>query len=279
MDIERTIARDYGRSGLERAILDALAAMGKDPDRLAADDLMGVDELHVGGRRATLAFTARLGLRPDMAVLDLGSGLGGPARCVAQTHGCRVTGIDLTPEFAQAAAALTRRIGLEDGVGFLCGHALNLPFGDGRFDAAYMISVGTNIADKAALFAGVRRILKPGGIFGVYDVMRINPGDLSFPLPWASGPATSFMVSPAGYRRAFEAAGFAVIHERDRRQEGLQYFRELRSRAMANGIPPLGLHLVMKDFAAKSINMFTIMLRELAAPTEMIGRLPDANAG
>lgn len=270
--IEAAIADDYAKAGVERAILDALAASGKDLDRLVPDDLMPVDEIHVGGRKATADFVARLGLHEGMHVLDLGSGLGGPARYVARTHGCRVTGIDLTPQYVQVASALSGRVGLGHRVSYTCGSALETPFGSGIFDVAYMISVGTNIADKSALFAEVRRLLRPGGVLGVYDVMRIGAGDLTYPVPWASHPSTSFLAPPEEYRQRLETAGFVVTHERNRREEGLQFFRDMRTKAVKHGIPSLGLHLVMSDFAAKSINMFASMLREIAAPTEMIAR-------
>ncbi len=270
MTIEETVADDYAKAGLEQVILDALAASGKDLDHLVPDDLMPVDEFHVGGRKATADFVARLGLRAGMHLLDLGSGLGGPARYVAQTFGCRVTGIDLTPRFVQVATALSDRVGLGHRVGYVCGSAIATPFRSGGFDVACMISVGTNISDKAALFAEVRRLLKPGGVFGVYDVMRIGAGDLPYPVPWASHPSTSFLAPPQEYRRQLEAAGFVVRHERNRREEGLQFFRDMRTKAAAHGIPSLGLHLVMNDFAPKSINMFASMLREITAPIEMI---------
>lgn len=273
MTIDRSIAQHYAHGDLERAILEALAAMGKNPDQLTTEDLAPVDEFHIGGRRATAEFMEKLGLNADMRVLDVGSGLGGPARFVAQTYGCHVTGIDLTPEFVEVANALARRVGLDKRVNYVCGSAIGTPFPPASFDAAYMLHVGMNIEDKAKLMGEVRRVLKPGAVFGVYDVMRTGDGDLAFPVPWARSMKTSFVVRPGAYRRRLDCAGFDITHERDRGEFAVEFFRELRARLAAKGTPPLGLHIVMgKDFTDKTGNMIANLERKLIAPVEMIGR-------
>ena len=273
MTIDRSITLHYAHGDLERAILEALAAMGKNPERLTTEDLAPVDEFHIGGRRATVDFMEKLGLKADMRVLDIGSGLGGPARFVAQTYGCQVTGIDLTPEYVDVANALARRVGLDKKVTYVCGSAIGMPFPPASFDAAYMLHVGMNIEDKAKLMAEVRRLLKPAAVFGVYDVMRTGDGDLSFPVPWARSMKTSFVVRPGAYRRRLDCAGFDITHERDRGEFAVEFLRELRARLAAKGTPPLGLHIVMgKDFQDKTGNMIANLERKLIAPIEMIGR-------
>src|SRR5919109_261279 len=123
MEAERQVARHYGRSGIEQAFLDALRASGKDADRLAPRDLSGADEFHLGGPAATAELARDLGLGPELHVLDVGCGVGGPARHFAAAQGCRVTGIDLTAEYVEAAEALTRRCGLAGLVSFRHGSA------------------------------------------------------------------------------------------------------------------------------------------------------------
>ncbi len=274
MDTERRVAGHYARGGgLEEALLRALAAAGKDPERLAPEDLAPLEEFHTGGRQATIDLAARMGLRPGMHLLDLGCGIGGAARHLARAQGCRVTGIDLTEEYVAAAAALTRRVGLEEVVLFRHGSALALPFAEASFDGATMLHVGMNVADKAALFAGVRRVLRPGGVFAVYDVMRLAPGALDFPLPWASAEDTSFVEEPASYRRALAAAGVAVEAERDRREFGLAALRATLAQVARAGLPPLGTHLLMgEDFPRKVANQAAALERGVAAPVEIIAR-------
>lgn len=274
MSVEHTVAQHYSHGALADTILGALRAMGKDPERLTASDLAPVDEFHIGGREATIELAAQMDVSRGMRLLDIGSGLGGAARYFAAEHGCRVVGIDLTDEYVRVANDLARRTGLAESATYRQGSALDLPFEDAAFDGAYMLHVGMNIEDKAALFGGVRRVLKPSGVFAVYDVMRGDDGDLSFPVPWAATAATSFVCPPADYRSSLEAAGFEVVAMRNRRDFAIELFHRLRARtAQAGGPPPLGLHLVMgADFPAKMANMVRDLQRGVIAPTEIICR-------
>jgi ubiquinone/menaquinone biosynthesis C-methylase UbiE len=272
-DVEQQVARHYARTDLEQAILDALVVSGKDLDRLAPDDLAPVDEFHTGGRQATIAFAERADFAPGMHLLDIGCGIGGPSRFFAE-RGCRVTGIDLTEDYVRTAAALARRVGLADRVAYRHASALALPFANGTFDGAYTMHVGMNIADKPALFAETRRVLKPGGAFAIYDIMRTGPGELGFPLHWATTATTSFVASPAAYRDALEAAGFAIVTEREHGDFARAFFREVVARAaQAGGPPPLGLHLLLKtEVAQKLTNLVRGLENRAIAPVELICR-------
>ncbi len=275
MELEKLVAQHYARGTLEETIFSTLAASGKDLDRLAPADLAPVDEFHIGGRQATIDFAAELEIEPGLRLLDIGSGLGGASRYFAQERGSRVTGIDLTEEYVRAAAELAKRVGLESQVSYQRGSALALPFAAQSFDGAYMLHVGMNIQDKARLFAEVHRALKPGGVFGIYDVMRESgEGDLSFPVPWAPSPATSFVESAVTYRRLLENAGFAVQKERSRGEFAVKFFRQMRARAAQDeGPPPLGLHILMGSSAPQKVaNMIDNLERGLIAPTEIICR-------
>jgi SAM-dependent methyltransferase len=246
MDYEQKVARHYATGGLEEKILQALTTSGVDVSELKPADLAPVDEFHVGGRQATTNLAAQLDLRPGQHLLDVGSGLGGPSRYFAEIHGSRITGIDLTEDYVRTATALAARVGLGERVTYRQGSALDLPFAPGSFDGAYMLHVGMNIADKAALFKGIHRMLKPGGFFAVYDVMREGEGDLQFPLPWASVAEASFVDTAATYRQALGAAGFTLRAVNSRRDFALESFRQTRARMAEGGQPPaLGLHLVM----------------------------------
>ena len=273
MDAEQQVAKHYTHGALEHAILEALRASGKSTDKLAPSDLSGVDEFHLGWRAATVEFAEELGLARDMHVLDVGSGIGGPARYFAEAHGCRVTGVDLTPEFVEVANALTRRCGLAEQVAFQQASALDLPFADGTFDVATLIHVGINIENKATLFAEVRRVLKPGAHFGVYDIMRTSAGDLPYPMPWAATPQTSFVEPLAAYRSLLAETGFLIEKERDRRDFVLKLAREMRENAAKHGVPPLGPQVLMGTATPQRLgNVMDALERGLIAPTEIISR-------
>jgi ubiquinone/menaquinone biosynthesis C-methylase UbiE len=273
MTTEQIVAQHYTHGALEAVFLDGLRRSGKDPDRIDPDDLAPADEFHIGGRQATVEFADQLGLRPGLELLDIGSGVGGPARYFAHHRKCRVTGIDLTDEYVRVAAALSQRAGLAGSLNFVQGSALALPFPPASFDGAYMLHVGMNIADKATLFAQVKRALRPGGFFGVYDVMRIGAGDLAYPVPWARTAESSFVVAADDYRRLLRDAGFAVQRERERRAFAIEFFKKMQARVAESGMPPLGLHIVMgEDFRDKVKNLMTNLENGLVAPVEMICR-------
>ena len=267
MSVESQVSQHYTHGSLERAILDAVRAMGKDPDRLSHEDLSPADEFHIGGRQATRDFAAQLKLRPGMHLLDVGCGLGGASRYFATEHGCRVTGIDLTGEYVNVAEALSRRIGLGDRISYRQASALALPFADSVFDGAYMLHVGMNIADKAKLFAEVRRVLKPGAFFGIYDVMRESDGEFAYPVPWAAGAETNFIEFAETYKRLLASARFGIANERSRRDFAIEFFRQLRARTAQSGPSPLGIQILMGATAPQKIaNMIGLLEKGVLAP-------------
>lgn len=214
---EAEVAAHYGRAEIVDAILGAFRAARADPGDLTLDALAGVDEFHLGGRVATEALLPSFDLGPEDHALDVGSGIGGPARFFAAATGCRVTGVDLTREFVDAANRLSDLLGVADRTSFRVGSALDLPFDSGAFDAVTMIHVGMNIADKAALAVELSRVMRSGATLVVYDVMRTGPGELTYPVPWAMDERLSFLSSEEDYRRSLEAAGVAVVTAIDRR--------------------------------------------------------------
>src|ERR1700681_809417 len=164
MSSEAKVAGHYGRGRLEEMILAAVA-LDKDVEKLTAGDLAAVDEFHVGGLEATQELAKQMELRAGLRLLDVGSGIGGPARYFAAEHGCKVTGIDLTEEFVRVATGLTKRTKRDGVVEFRQASALQLPFVAGTFDRAYMIHVGMNIADRSGIFREVRSRSQPRGSF------------------------------------------------------------------------------------------------------------------
>jgi ubiquinone/menaquinone biosynthesis C-methylase UbiE len=169
-------------------------------------------------------------------VLDVGCGIGGASRMLAR-QGAVVTGIDLTPEFVKAAEELSRRVGVT-GITFRQASALDLPFAEGSFDAAVMMHVGMNLADKRRLFAEVARVLRPGGVFAVYDLMRFGTGPLSYPMPWAQDAATSFVGAPDDYVAAAAAAGFQEMARSERREGAAAYLEQQIERTAGTPMEP-----------------------------------------
>jgi ubiquinone/menaquinone biosynthesis C-methylase UbiE len=273
MTTEQQVASHYTHRALLQAIVGALRQMGKDPERLSASDLSAADEFHSGWHAMTMEIGRDLALARGMHVLDVGAGIGGPARCFAEAHSCQVTGIDLTEEFVDVAVELTRRCGLGDLVSFRHASALDLPFDAEAFDAATLIHVGMNIEDKAALFDGVRHVLKRGAGFAVYDLMQVKAGEIPYPMPWAQTVATSFVEMPETYRRLLTAAGFKIEREENRREFVLKLAREMREKTAIQGAPPLGLHILMGPASRERlVNVMSTIEGGTLAPIEMIAR-------
>ncbi len=270
MSTEAAVAGHYGRGKLEELILGAVAREGKDPENLTAGDLAAVDEFHVGGLEATQELAKHMELRPGLRLLDVGSGLGGPARYFAAEHGCRVTGIDLTEEFVRVAGSLTRRTKLDGLAEFRQGSALELPFERGTFDRAYMIHVGMNIADKAGIFREVRRVLKAAGLFTVFDILRTGDGAIRYPVPWALSEETSFVAKVEDYRDALQNAGFRVAQERGRGPFAIEFTERMMARMAQGGPPALGLHLLMGEKTPVIVgNILGAMKEGVLEPVEL----------
>jgi SAM-dependent methyltransferase len=266
---DQTVARHYANSSIEATILAALRAAGKDPEQLTVDDLAPVDEFHIGGREVTVEIGLAMNIAPAQQLLDVGCGIGGAARYFAEHYRAHVTGIDLTKDFVDAAESLSKRLKLQDMVEFHTGSALDLPFPDASFDGAYIFHAGMNISDKARLFSQIRRVIKAGGMFAVYEVMRTGAGELSFPVPWAAAPETSFLAMPDRYREILQAVGFRILSERNRLDFALEFFAAMKARASS----PLGLPLLMGPTAPlKMANMVANLKNGLIAPVEMICR-------
>lgn len=216
MDAEDLVRRHYSGDDLEAVVIGALSAAGLDIDALRIEDLAGLDQLHAGFGPATEHLLGSLALTPGMTLLDVGCGVGGPARTAAARFGCRVTGIDLSPDFVSLARSLTERLGLTAQVTYDVGSATDLAYPAGSFARAMLNHVGMNIADKAQLFTEVRRVLEPGGRFAVYEQMRTGDGELVYPLPWADDESSSFVDTRQRYVELLERAGFSVEHDEDR---------------------------------------------------------------
>lgn len=273
MSSEAQVAKHYTRGRLEETILRALAESGKDLETLTPLDLAPVDEFHVGGLASTQELAARMELHPELHLLDVGCGLGGPARYFASEHSCRVKGVDLSEEFVQVARSLTRLVKLDRLVEFRQSSALNLPFDSQVFDRAYMIHVAMNISDKAAAYREVRRVLKTAGLFVVFDILRIADGPIRYPVPWAMSQTTSFVSDVIGYRNAMQIAGFRITHERSRRAFAIDFTERMMTRMAQTATPALGLHLLLcEKMPQMAKNMLTMMQEGLLEPVELFAR-------
>ena len=235
----------------DRALAGMIAqhfqSAGRDLNKLTTADLAIVDEFHIRGRKATLELAEQMNLKASSHVLDIGSGLGGPARTLAETYNCQVTGIDLTPAFCDAAATMSDWVGLGKLTSFKQGDATNLPFADGQFDAAMTIHVAMNIAAKDKMYAEAHRVVKPGGIFAVYDILQGEGGDVLYPVPWAREPSISHVATPDEMKLLLSGAGFKILDIQDSTDESQRFFERLTARMAKTGSPPVLWRIFLGD--------------------------------
>ncbi len=262
---ESLIAAHYGKGSLFEEII---SAVGKPEAEISAEDIQDVDEFHIGGREATERLLDHLDLPAGTGVLDLGSGIGGPARRMAARYGWKVTGIDLTPEFVSTARRLAALTGQD--VEFIQGSALELPFEDESFGLVTLIHVGMNLPDKGRLFSEVRRVLRAGGVFAVYDVMLTGDRHPDFPLPWASRVTESFLAAPAEYRETGRAAGLTLSSEADRTEIALEFFTRLAAMVAEKKVRASLPILMGEDAGTKVRHMVAAIDRGDIAPIEMV---------
>src|SRR5258707_4132648 len=251
-DVLDGVRDHYHATGLTERLKTALSALGPENQRLTPQQLGALDQFHTRGLAATAELAKLAGITADVSVLDVGSGVGGPARFLEATYGCRVTGVDLSEPFVDAARYLTERTGQNGQVSFQTASALELPFDDGRFHVVLLQHVAMNIADRAQLYREIRRVLNSGGRFATFDVV-LNSGEPHYPVPLARTPATSFLLTAAATRVAIEPAGFDTLAWQDDTEAAKAWFAQMRE----SGPPPSpNLGVVMGlDFAQLAANL------------------------
>ena len=241
-----TVDRHYGSAGIaERALATLRETKGPDA-AITPETLAPIDHFHGRGVLATEELAVLLDPQPGEHILDIGSGIGGPARWIAYKRGCRVTGVDLTPEFCEAATALTAACGMADRVTINQGSATDLPLADNTFDRAYSQNVVMNIADKPRFCGEAFRVLRPGGVLALSNVCA-GSGPPYFPVPWASVPELSFLATPDVTRGDLLAAGFEIVSFRDTTDELRAAAARDRERVEREGLPVIGIHIIMGD--------------------------------
>lgn len=276
MGTDSDISRHYTRGDLLERLHAALLGDDIDPDHPTIETLAPFDQFHGRGLEATEEVADVLAVAATDHLLDVGSGIGGPARYIADRFGCRVTGIDLTAEFCDVARHLTQMLGLEDRVAFEQGDALAMPFADASFDGAYSMNVSMNIADKAGFYREIHRVLRPGAWLVLIEIAQGPNGSLDYPTPWAQTAESSFLVTPSETGEVLEASGFTDLKSRDTAKESLAFGARSRAMVERGEKPPYrAVQLIHGDLATEVIaNSTRGIVEARIIPIEVFCRKP-----
>ena len=272
----KAVASHWAGDGIYATIVAALEKAGKPLDRLTLDDLAPLDHVHARGFVATVELADRLPIARGQHILDIGCGLGGPARYMTQRFDCRVSGIDITRPFVEAANRLTTLLHMEGAVHVEHGDGQALPYPDRHFDGAYAQHVTMNVAQRPAFFAEAWRVLKPGGFFALTEHGLGTTGDPLYPVPWSTDGRGSYLVPPAQTREWLESAGFQDVTIADTGPKYLAAYNALIEKADQGQLPVLGIHVLMGETALPKIRNAARNIEEgRTHPIEVHCRKPD----
>ena len=267
-NIRSQVVKHYSRSDLFETIIQKLMDSGIEKDKITQKDISAVDEFHIRGAEATHELITESGINKDSKILDVGCGIGGPARMIAFETGCQVTGIDLTEDFIRTAKLLSELVNLDDLTEFICADATKLPFNDESFDIVWTQHAQMNIKEKDKLYSEIFRVLKKGGKFVYYDIFSAGNEPLYYPLPWAEESTISHLITVQDYADLLKKTGFKEIKTTDKTERSINFFRETFDRLVKEGPPKVGLNLLMKETAVEKLKNLLRNLTENKAAVQ-----------
>jgi SAM-dependent methyltransferase len=257
MDYEEAINKQYGMSDLGTKILNALKDEGIDTKKQIQENLASIEDLHIRGRSATMELIQEAGLNENTNVLDVGCGIGGPARAIVTEFGCNVTGLDLCKEFCDAAEMINNLLGLDKKIEIRQGNALDMPFDDESFDFVMVQHVLMNIKNKDELLSQIHRVLHPQGRLALYEICAGLVNSIYFPVMWANDLSISFLVTPNEFRQLIKNNGFKELSWKDNTAKVLEGYQTRKSKQSSNRPQkpqPINYNLVFKNLKEKGRN-------------------------
>ena len=269
------IADHWGKGDVYGLIVSALNKVSKPLAGLTVEDLAPVDHFHARGFPATVELADRLPIKPGQHIVDIGCGLGGPARYIAKRFQCTVSGVDITQPFVEAANMLSKLVQMEGQVNVEHGDGQRLPYPNAHFDGGYTQHVTMNVPDRATFFAEAYRVLKPGAPFAMTEHGLGAKGHPHHPVPWSADGSGAYLVTPTETRAFLEEAGFEDIVIENTGAKYAAGYRVMIERAEAGTLPPLGIHILLGEtWLQKMRNAARNIEEDRTHPIQLICRKP-----
>ncbi len=254
MEYEKAINDQYGQNDLGIKILAVLQSKGIDTTKLIQETLASFEELHLRGRSSTIELAQEVGLTEKMNVLDIGCGIGGPARTLVSKFGCNVTGIDICNEFCRAADLINERLGYTDNIEIRQGDALDMPFNSNIFDIVFIQHVSMNIKNKERLFSEIYRLLRPKGRLAINTICAGSVEHIHFPVFWANNPSISFLSLPNDLRQIISENGFRELSWTDNTKKIIEVIENWSPKDRSTKPKPISIELIHTNFSEKRKN-------------------------
>ena len=245
-NLNQNIKNHYLKEELYEDILNRLKEQGIDLNEVKRSDIAGVDEFHVRGAAVSEELADSLNLE-GATVLDVGCGLGGPCRMLADEYNCQVTGLDLSKEYIRTAKELSKLVKLDSKTSFIRGDATSLPFEDNAFDVIWTQHVQMNIPNKEKFYSEISRVLKSGGHFLYYEILKKGDGEVNYPMPWASTSEISFLFKEAEMDNFLTKFGLTKEQSNDQTIYGIDFLDALFAKLKEFGPPKIGLNALMGE--------------------------------
>ena len=246
-NFKNSVIYQYTRENIYETIVQRLHEQGVEKNKITREHISSVDEFHIKGAEVSLEMAKEAELSKELKVLDVGCGIGGPARMIADVFGCSVTGVDLTNEFIRTASLLSQLVGLSGKTEFIIADATELPFEDNTFDVVWTQHAQMNIEEKEKLYSEIHRVLKREGRFIYYDIFSSEKEDLKFPLPWADDSSISFLIKLNDFGKLMKETGFKELLRKERTSDSIDFFETVFENNKKEGSPKIGLNIFMTE--------------------------------